>query len=144
MQPCFILALFAVVLATEGITHADANELTVHISDLRSARGEVYVQVYNSAELFPEPEGGIAVSAVRANVSNVRIVFGDLAAGTYAVAAYHDENGNGQYDRSLIGLPVEGYAFSNKAPVFLAAPSFEDASFEMPPTGVEISINMRY
>ena len=144
LQPGFILALFAVVLATKGTTHADANEITVHIKDLRSARGEVYAQVYNAAELFPEPEGGIAVSGARANGNSVRIVFGDLAAGTYAVAAYHDENGNGQYDRSMIGLPVEGYAFSNNAPVFLSAPSFEDASFELPATGIEISINMRY
>ena len=144
LQPSFILALFAIILATKGTTHADANEITVHVRDLRSPRGGVYVQVYNSAELFPEPEGGIALSAVRANGNSVRVVFGDLAAGTYAVAAYHDENDNGQYDRSIIGLPVEGYAFSNNAPVFLSAPSFEDASFELPATGIEISISMRY
>ncbi len=33
--------------------------------------------------------------------------------GAYAIAVFHDANGNGRLDRSLIGLPGEPYGFSN-------------------------------
>ena len=33
--------------------------------------------------------------------------------GNYAIAVFHDLNGNGKLDRNLIGLPSEPYGFSN-------------------------------
>jgi uncharacterized protein (DUF2141 family) len=36
----------------------------------------------------------------------------DLAPGTYAVGAYHDENNNSRLDTDLIGYSTEGYALS--------------------------------
>lgn len=56
--------------------------------------------------------------------------FGNLPYGTYAVAAFHDEDGDGGFDRRL-GIPVEDYCFSNRAtPRRLKPPSFDDAKFE--------------
>ncbi len=36
------------------------------------------------------------------------ITFPDVAAGTYAVACFHDENGNGKLDTGMFGIPTEG------------------------------------
>lgn len=33
--------------------------------------------------------------------------------GSYAIAVFHDLNGNGRLDRNFIGLPSEPYGFSN-------------------------------
>ena len=35
--------------------------------------------------------------------------------GLYAIAALHDEDGDGEMDKNFIGLPVEGYACSRNA-----------------------------
>ena len=40
-------------------------------------------------------------------------MFDDLAPARYAVAVYHDVNGNGRLDTVPPGLPTEPYGFSN-------------------------------
>ena len=56
--------------------------------------------------------------------------FANVPYGTYAVAAFHDEDGDGEVDKRL-GIPVEDYCFSNRAtPKRLRPPSFDDAKFE--------------
>ena len=56
--------------------------------------------------------------------------FANVPFGTYAVAAFHDEDGDGGFDRRL-GIPVEDYCFSNRAtPRRLKPPRFDDAKFE--------------
>ena len=44
------------------------------------------------------------------------------------MAVIHDENMNGKLDTHLLGIPKEGYGFSNDAKVFLGVPSFSSAS----------------
>ncbi|MGB8603278.1 MAG: DUF2141 domain-containing protein, partial [Rhizomicrobium sp.] len=39
--------------------------------------------------------------------------------GTYAVAAFHDEDNDHHLTRNMLGLPVEGYAFSNNPKALL-------------------------
>ncbi|HXU73508.1 MAG TPA: DUF2141 domain-containing protein [Polyangia bacterium] len=56
--------------------------------------------------------------------------FGDVPPGTYAVFAFHDENGNGALERSFLGVPKEGVALSNDARGHLGPPKFKDARFE--------------
>ena len=51
-------------------------------------------------------------------------------AGRYAFAFLHDEDDNGRMNSDLIGLPQEGFGFSNDVRAGLGgAPSFESASF---------------
>ncbi|NUO00517.1 MAG: DUF2141 domain-containing protein, partial [Saprospiraceae bacterium] len=54
-----------------------------------------------------------------------------LAKGKYAVQLYHDENGNGKMDFNLLGIPKEGYGFSNDARGFMSEPAFEKQLFSL-------------
>lgn len=57
-------------------------------------------------------------------------VFSAVPHDTYAIAALHDENGNGEMDKNFIGLPVEGYAASRDAhQEGIGAPDWDDAIF---------------
>ena len=61
---------------------------------------------------------------------------------SYAIAVYHDENDNDSFDQGFLGIPLEDYAFSNNAAVFLGPPSFDDAAFILStPTHLNIQIN---
>ncbi|MCG8510100.1 MAG: DUF2141 domain-containing protein [Rhodospirillales bacterium] len=119
---------------------ATAADLTVTIADLRSARGEVHIALYDDAQAFPKDGRYIADQIVPANAAVA--VFADLAPGTYAIATYHDENGNGGFDRGLLGLPLEGYGFSNDAHAVFGPPDFEEAAFQVEEPGTQITIHM--
>jgi uncharacterized protein (DUF2141 family) len=121
---------------------AVAADLTITITGLRSADGTVRVAVFDNATDFPRGQE-VAGEVVKAE-PEVTVDIDGLKPGRYAVAIHHDENGNGRMDSSLIGLPQEGYAFSNDAMVFLGPPPFSEASFDLPEEGRHITIEMDY
>ena len=41
------------------------------------------------------------------------IDFTGVPPGKYALVCYHDENSNGKFDENMLGMPKEGYCFSN-------------------------------
>ena len=68
--------------------------------------------------------------------------FEDLPPGTYAVQVMHDENDNGKLDSNFLGIPSEGYGFSNNPRVMRRA-TFEEARFELPAAGSDIDVRLR-
>lgn len=123
---------------------AAAAELRIDVAGLRSADGTVHLAVYDRPEEFPSGDKRLFETIVEAAAEKVRIVLPDLKPGTYAVAAFHDENANNEFDKGLFGIPLEGYAFSNDAPVFLSAPAFAAAAVAVNGDGAHITITMNY
>lgn len=121
-------AVVAAAAAALAASAASALELTVELTGARSTQGTVSVAVYSSAEGWLKQ----AVAADRtAAGERVRIVFRDLAPGSYAVAAFHDENGNGKLDSNVVGMPTEPFGFSRDARATLGPPKFDAAVFEL-------------
>ena len=115
------------------------------MTGLRSDAGFVEFGVYATPESFPKSDGMIAGSRAPISGGQAVGVFGDLAPGTYALAIYHDENDNRRFDRNAVGVPLEGYGFSNDArPVLFVPPSFADAAVSVPAEGAAIAIRMTY
>jgi len=118
-------------LAALGPFGAAAGELAIVVRGLASSSGSVHYAVYDSAEAFPEGDGRIAKGHVAVRADSVRIVVPNLAPGFYAVAVFHDENGNGEFDQGLFGIPLERYGFSNDARGFFGPPDFAAARVEL-------------
>jgi uncharacterized protein (DUF2141 family) len=62
----------------------------------------------------------------------------------YAVAVYHDANGDRDLNRSLVGLPTEGFGFSNDAPTPTGLPAFKAVRFRVGPGDSQIRVKLRY
>ena len=125
-----------------GAAPAMAAELHVKVTGLRSADGAVHYALYDGARGFPTEAGKIGGTNVKAKAGAVVAVFGGLTPGTYAVAVYHDENGNGAFDHGLFGLPLEDFGFSKDAPVWFGPPDFADAAFVLEGKVTEITIRL--
>lgn len=122
---------------------ARATDLRVTITNMRSADGNVHVSVYDNPETFPKSDGMLKELVVKAAAPTTAVVFPGLKPGTYAVAAFHDENGDRKFDKGFLGMPQEDYAFSNDAPVFLSAPGFDAAAFAVAGDVARVSIPMK-
>ena len=110
---------------------ARAADLTVTVKEVRNAKGSVLVAVYDGEASFGKPELAKARQKAQAHQGELTFVFHDLKAGTYAVAAFHDENGNGKLDRNALGVPTEGWGFSNDAQGNAGPPKFTQAAFDL-------------
>ena len=60
-----------------------------------------------------------------AQTGSVVIEFPGLTPGDYAVQLYHDENANGKVDMNMVGIPLEGFGFSNTPLVAGGIPEFD-------------------
>ena len=89
---------------------AAAADLEVRIDGLRSADGDVRVALHRQVPggAFPADDGVVAASFRRADEGAVRFVFADVVPGAYAVAAFHDADGDGALNQNVVGMPTEG------------------------------------
>ncbi len=99
--------------------------LVVQVVGAKPVQGKVVVTVYpDDAKRFLAPHGKLLRARAPAEAPTTRACFELPGPGTYAVAVYHDANGDGHFNRSLIGLPQEGFGFSNDAPTKVGLPAF--------------------
>ena len=140
-----LVRLLAVTLLTFAATFsAAAAEIVVEIEGLRSRKGVVRIGLYDREAAFPKKQGQVMHGAVTLGDGPASYVFHELAPGTYAISLYHDENTNDKFDFTWLGMPDEGYGFSNGARARFSAPSFTDAAIVVGPGGKSISIKLSY
>jgi uncharacterized protein (DUF2141 family) len=132
------LAALALALAS----HAEAADLRVDIQGVPAAGGRVLAALFNRAEDFPR---GKAIAANFADTAGptASILFTGLAPGEYALAVYHDENGNGRLDTNGMGQPIEAFGFSRDAAGMMGPPRFADAAVKVDGADLAIKINLR-
>ena len=132
------------VNAGDDKVSSPANLLRVHVIGLRNDNGDVRCSLYSSAEDFPTNDDLLATTVV-APISDHSAVceFSSVAPGTYAVVVFHDENSDGKFNRNWLGMPKEGFGFSNDAPARWHPPKFDAASFSFS-GAAEIVVHMRY
>ena len=139
----FLFALLSAIIFVVGVLWASAETLTITVRDIRSGDGDIRISVYNSANSFLVDGQTAVTRTLSAQEGDVEIVFAGLKPGTYA-AAFHDENRSGDFDTNFIGIPLEGYGFSNGARASLGPPDFEDASVFLSQIGSETDLSLTY
>jgi uncharacterized protein (DUF2141 family) len=125
--------------------HKGPLKLYVNVQGVRSNQGLVAVTLYaDDSSKFLMHHGSLYVGRVPAMAPATRVCIYIPAPGVYALAVYHDANANRKFDRTGIGLPNEGFGFSNDPPVFLGMPSFKRVRISVPKTDLNTTIKLRY
>lgn len=119
--------------------------IEARITGLRSTDGRIACAIYDDGDAFPADreraiEGKLV--PIRNGVGICR--FDGLPAGTYAIAFIHDEDGDGEFDTGLFGIPTEGYGASRNAHSSFGPPEWEDARFEFDGTALRMRLRTRY
>lgn len=109
---------------------ARINHIVVVIQHLRNDRGEIVGGLYVSPALWLQENRAAADCHAPIHDGEARCEFDVPASPSVAFAGMHDENGNRRLDRDPIGLPQEGYIFSNDVRGDFGPPSFAAAAFE--------------
>jgi uncharacterized protein (DUF2141 family) len=118
----------------------------VKILDIRNSTGTVDCALFDSPEGFPIDVllSATSTMVLKIKKTQARCDFEDVPPGTYALAVIHDENMNGKLDTNWLGIPKEGYGFSNDVKALLQAPSFSAASFQYDGGILEMTITLHY
>ena len=135
----FIFLFIAILIPNKGF----AEDLEVTVKALRNDKGQLRMALFHDPGEFPRGNE-IRSLDIQAKSGDVTALFSGIKPGTYALAIHHDENFNNEMDTNFLGMPNEGYGFSNDARVFLAPPTFEAASFVIDEQLKKISLYIVY
>jgi uncharacterized protein (DUF2141 family) len=115
-------------------THLFALDLDVEIKNRKSNGSILSCAIFERAEGFPM-DSAKRLSGVLAETgqNNVPVCkFKGLASKKYAVAVLEDLNGNGDMDKTFIGIPKEPWGVSNDVPAHtFGPPNFDEAAFQL-------------
>jgi uncharacterized protein (DUF2141 family) len=132
LASAFVVGLMLMALVgTAGFAQASEPGIHVEILGIRNSVGAVACALFEGPKGFPTEFLRFAtnIMMVKVRATKATCDFADIAPGTYALAVIHDETRDGELATNMLGVPQEGYGFSNDAKGILGAPSFEAASF---------------
>ena len=131
----------AALFAASAIAPVFAAELTVNLHGIRTQGGLVKVAVVDSREAWDGKAAPVQGDGAPPHGEDASFTFKDLKPGNYAVLITHDENGNGKLDTNVMGMPLEGYGFSNN-PQVMRKPTWDEARFTVSDSDVAIDIDL--
>jgi uncharacterized protein (DUF2141 family) len=127
---------------------APQNILRVQLGGFRSNHGTARCSIFNDRDpaAFPSNGDKLFKLAVAPTITNATAEadFTGLPPGKYAMVCYHDENNNGKFDENMLGMPKEGYCFSNNIKPKFSAPNFDQCAFGYQGGAQSIAITMIY
>jgi uncharacterized protein (DUF2141 family) len=145
---CVALAMVAAMPAFAQNSARQSDTLRVQLDGFRNDKGKAHCTLFNDNDppAFPEHGEKALKQGEASSISDARaeIDFTGIPPGKYALVCYHDETGNGKFDRSLLGMPKEGYCFSNNVKPKLSAPNFDQCTFDYRGGDQAVPITMIY
>lgn len=125
------------------VTNASIAEVRLVFENLKGSKGSIKYLIFKGENGFPDgPEKSFLQGSLPATKALEGVTL-KLPDGIYAVSVIHDENDNGKLDTNILGIPKEGFGFSNNPRIFFGPPSFEKASFDSKDLK-EIKIKLKY
>lgn len=99
--------------------------LTIQINEFENSKGTVLLEVTDADK--------IVIKGLSEPIKNnsCTFVITDLEPGKYSFKYFHDENNNEKLDTKLIGMPKEGFGFSNNATGKFGPPKHAKTIFEL-------------
>lgn len=133
-----VLTVFLVALS---VTSQAQHRIEVIVHGVRDTTGLIMVALFNRGEEFlKKPFVGRMVKAADGQAV---AVFEGQPSGDYAASIIHDANRNRKLDTNILGMPREGFGFSNDAMGTFGPPSFDKAKFSVAKS-TAIRIRVKY
>jgi len=134
----------AIALAASPSFSQPISTVVLEVSGFKNTRGTLNCRLFTKASDFPDGEGILTVRVPIAG-QNTSCTFSNIEPGTYAVAAVHDENSNGKFDKNFVGVPSEGYGVSNNKTYALSAPKWDESLFTIAASESKtLQVKLRY
>jgi len=124
---------------------ASATWINVAVEGVRNGNGLVAITLYaDNSRKFLARHGSLYVGRVDAVSGTTTGCIYVPKPGVYAIAIYHDENADQNFDRTALGLPAEGFGFSNNPSTLAGLPAFKSVRLNIPRAGLITRIRLRY
>ncbi|MEO0031384.1 MAG: hypothetical protein RIS94_1142 [Pseudomonadota bacterium] len=149
-----ISAFFAGLLAGAASAHATpacvgpASDTWINLTvdGVRNSDGLIAATLYaDDSRRFLVKHGSMYVGRTPATQGQTKFCLFVPKPGIYAIAIYHDEDASQKINRGgLLGIPTEGFGFSNNPPTIASLPAFRAVRIHISRTNLATTIQLKY
>ncbi|TLP71206.1 DUF2141 domain-containing protein [Maribacter sp. ACAM166] len=107
------------------------HNLSLNVDGVTSEKGNICFAVYTDESSFLKFNRVYKSGSEKAVTGNTIIKINDLPKGDYAIAIFHDANGNKNIDTNMLGIPKEQIAFSKGKMKMFGPPKFKECVFTL-------------
>ena len=118
-------------------------DITVIISNIPAAKGQLLVGLFDSQKGFPRKPLPQSEKVTLTSTDPVKVTIKGVSPGRYAIVVIQDLNTNGKLDKSFVGMPQEPIAFSQNPVIPKGVPKFEDCAFDVAGENLEMEIPLK-
>ena len=138
--------LSIILLILLNATGLNAQNVEVTITGIKSQKGQMVVGVFTDDLSFRKEHGILKTMVPKTNLSDGTMTFSlSLEPGLYGLSVLDDENCDGKMDYGMLGMPKEGFGFSDYYHTGLKKPKFDSFKFTVDNGQVKkITVKMRY
>ena len=140
--------ILAILLVTRVAFCQSGYPLKIKVEGMRSGSGHLAISVFPKSESKSFPgKADKAAEQIYVPLEGKTVIEVETRAlppGEYAVALLHDENSDKKLDTNFVGIPKEGFGFSQNPRVLVGPPRFSRAQIEHGEKVEEVAIKVRY
>lgn len=143
MNTCVIKLIPFLLLSAIPI---DAQTVEVTVSGIRSEKGQIAIGVFLDEESLRDNKAHIELQFPKEDINDGIMTFAfSLEPGTYGLCLLDDEDSNRSMHYNFLGMPKEGFGFSDYYHTGLTKPAFDSFKFDLVSgQSKKIKIKVRY
>ncbi len=142
----FLVAVIVWITGSFSSPNSDDSKhnITVTISNVRSSKGRIQLQVYRTSESFAAENPYKELYVSKSSLSNKTMTYTiyGFETGIYGLALLDDENANKEMDYGWV-IPEEGFGFSDYYHTAWSKPTFDQFKFTVS-ADKKVSVKIRY
>ncbi len=140
------MRLLLSLIITLNLSTLFSQSIDVHVTNIRNNKGSLVFGIFKNEENYKKEAHDIEKSVKKEDIKDGAItVTIPLKPGTYGVTLLDDENDDGKMSYNLVGLPTEGFGFSNHYARGFSRPKYDQFKIEVKETDNDtVFIKLRY
>lgn len=136
-------ALSLLTMLVPSCLHAQNTEMV--ISGIESDEGQILLSIFKDNASYEKEQPFKTLNFEKKAIANGTLtVHFDLEPGTYGITLIDDKNKNGKIDKNMLGIPKEGFGFSNFFMEKMKKPLFDEFKVTLAPKNNNIKIKVKY
>lgn len=135
--------LFIMTSSSQAQTQTQTTQIA--ITDIRSGNGQILLNVFKDQGTYDDNKPMKTLSFDKKGLIDGKLVVPcPLEPGVYGITMVDDENSNGKIDKNLMGMPKEGFGFSNFFMTKMKKPAFDDFKVDLSSANAAVVIKVKY
>jgi uncharacterized protein (DUF2141 family) len=147
VQPLKVGYLTAFIVLCCFLTSFDthAQQVKLKVTDIKSTKGKIVIILFKDHETFEEERGFRRIAFSKDSLKNGAIdLHFTIEPGIYGITLLDDEDSNGVMNKNFIGIPKEGFGFSNYYLNKMRLPHFDEFKTKINPGKNTVLIRLKY